>query len=97
MSIHQQVTNLTNHLLRVVPPSQNKSSVTKLVLERNLISLNESDRLALATYMNLTHLHLDENMVVHIGAKYFSVVPHLRVLSLSRNNISRSVFSLYHA
>lgn len=86
--VEQHVTNLTKTLLQVIPPSENKSSVTKLILERNLISLSESDRLALATYSNLTDLHLDENLVIHIGAKYFSVVPHLRVLSLSRNNIS---------
>lgn len=83
-----QVTNLTSKLLRVIPASANESSVTKLILERNLISLSDSDRLALATYSNLTDLHLDENLVINIGAKYFSVVPHLMVLSLSGNNIS---------
>uniref|UniRef100_A0A673AJB5 LRRCT domain-containing protein n=1 Tax=Sphaeramia orbicularis TaxID=375764 RepID=A0A673AJB5_9TELE len=86
--VEQHVTNLTSKLLRVIPPRENKSSVTKLILERNLISLSESDRSALATYSNLTDLHLDENLVIDIGAKYFSVVPHLRVLSLSWNNIS---------
>lgn len=58
------------------------------MLEDSLITLNEEDRLALASYPNLEELHLDGNQVTHIPAKYFSVVPQLRVLSLSRNRIS---------
>lgn len=88
-SIHQQVKNLTNKLLQVIPHSCNSSSVTKLLIEGSLITLNETDRLALASYPRLVELHLDGNLVTSIPAKYFSVVPHLRVLSLSRNKISR--------
>ncbi|XP_078136687.1 leucine-rich repeat-containing protein 19-like [Sander vitreus] len=82
------VKNLTNKLLQVIPHSCNSSSVTKLLIEGSLITLNEADRLALASYPRLVELHLDGNLVTSIPAKYFSVVPHLRVLSLSRNKIS---------
>ncbi|XP_031156813.1 leucine-rich repeat-containing protein 19 isoform X2 [Sander lucioperca] len=82
------VKNLTNKLLQVIPHSCNSSSVTKLLIEGSLITLNETDRLALASYPRLVELHLDGNLVTSIPAKYFSVVPHLRVLSLSRNKIS---------
>ncbi|XP_070783831.1 leucine-rich repeat-containing protein 19-like [Enoplosus armatus] len=85
---HQQVKNSTNKLLRVIPRCGNGSSVTKLVIEGSLITLNKTDRLALASYPRLVELHLDGNLVTGIPAKYFSVVPHLRVLSLSRNKIS---------
>lgn len=80
---------MTNKLLEVIPHSGNSSSVTKLVIEGSLITLNEADRLALASYPRLVELHLNGNLVTGIPAKYFSVVPHLRVLSLSRNKISR--------
>lgn len=86
---HQQVKNLTNKQLQVIPQSGNSSSVTKLVIEGSLITLNDTDRLALASYPRLVELHLDGNLVTSIPAKYFSVVPQLRVLSLSRNKISR--------
>ncbi|KAK5877234.1 hypothetical protein CesoFtcFv8_024760 [Champsocephalus esox] len=84
----QQVKNLTNQLLKVIPRSNNTSSVTTLLLEGNLLSLNEADRGALVGYPKLKELRLDGNLVGSIPAKYFSVVPLLRVLSLSRNNIS---------
>ncbi|XP_071341737.1 leucine-rich repeat-containing protein 19-like isoform X2 [Trachinotus anak] len=74
--------------LQVIPQSGNSSSVSKLVIEGNLISLSQVDRVALASYPKLVELHLDGNRVTNVSAKYFSVVPHLRVLSLSRNNIS---------
>ncbi|XP_068438152.1 leucine-rich repeat-containing protein 19-like [Clinocottus analis] len=74
--------------LSVIPHSCNGSSITKLVLEESLITLNEADRRALASYPRLVELHLDGNLVTSIPAKYFSVVPQLRVLSLSRNKIN---------
>lgn len=80
---------MTNKVLKIIPRSNNNSSVTKLVLEENLITLSEDDRLALASYSALVELHLDSNLVTAIPANYFSVVPNLRVLSLSKNNISR--------
>lgn len=87
---HRQVRNLTNKLLRVIPRNDsNSSSATTLVIEGSLITLNKADRLALASYPRLVELHLDGNLVTSIPAKYFAVVPQLRVLSLSRNNISR--------
>ncbi|KAI4806757.1 hypothetical protein KUCAC02_017556 [Chaenocephalus aceratus] len=76
-----QVKNLTNQLLKVIPRSNNTSSVTTLLLEGNLLSLNEAEQRS-------PELRLDGNLVGSIPAKYFSVVPLLRVLSLSRNNIS---------
>ncbi|XP_070709348.1 leucine-rich repeat-containing protein 19-like [Pempheris klunzingeri] len=83
------VKNLTNKLLRVIPHSDSDtSSVTTLVIEESLISLTDSDRLALASYPRLVELHLNGNQVTGLPANYFSVVPGLRVLSLSRNNIS---------
>ncbi|XP_063729854.1 leucine-rich repeat-containing protein 19-like isoform X2 [Eleginops maclovinus] len=82
------VKNLTNKLLTAIPGSDNSSSVTTLLLEGNLITLNEADRRALASYTALEELRLDANLVSSIPAQYFSVTPLLRVLSLSRNNIS---------
>lgn len=69
--------------------STGNSAVTKLVFEGSLITLNEEDRQALATYPRLEELHLDGNAVSYLPAKYFTVVPQLRVLSMSRNKISR--------
>uniref|UniRef100_UPI003AAD3D63 leucine-rich repeat-containing protein 19-like n=1 Tax=Centroberyx gerrardi TaxID=166262 RepID=UPI003AAD3D63 len=84
----ESVVNLTNRALQVIPHGGNRPCV-KLVFKGNQIILNETDRLALATYSGLAELHLDSNLVTVIPAKYFSVVPDLRVLHLSRNNISR--------
>lgn len=67
------------------------SPATQVVLEGGLITLSEDDRQALATYGGLQELHLDGNMVAHVPAQYFRVVPQLKVLSLSRNKISRWV------
>lgn len=67
------------------------STLTKMVLEGGLITLSQDDRRALATYGGLEELHLDGNMVAHVPPRYFSVVPQLKVLSLSSNKISRSV------
>lgn len=64
-------------------------TATKVVLRGGLITLSEHDRQALATYGGLEELHLDGNMVAHVPAQYFRVVPQLKVLSLSRNQISR--------
>ena len=79
--------NLTDKSLEVIPHSGN-SLITKLVIEGTQITLNEVDRKALASYGTLAELHLDGNRATAVRAKYFSVVPGLRVLSLSRNNIS---------
>ncbi|XP_067342258.1 leucine-rich repeat-containing protein 19-like isoform X2 [Channa argus] len=79
---------VAHNILKVIPHNNSSSPVTTLVIEDNLITLNEEDRLALASYPTLVELHLNGNRVTAIPAKYFSVVPHLRVLSLSRNNIS---------
>ncbi|XP_035523705.1 leucine-rich repeat-containing protein 19-like isoform X2 [Morone saxatilis] len=83
-----QVKNWTNNSLKVIPQCNTSCSVTKLLIEGNLITLNKADRLALASYTRLVELHLGGNLVTGIPAKYFSVVPHLRVLSLSGNKIS---------
>lgn len=79
----------TEQPLKVIPHNVNSSNITRLVFEGSLITLNEEDRQALASYPELEELHLDGNQVTSIPAKYFSVVPQLRVLSLSGNNISR--------
>lgn len=81
--------NRTDESLHVIPLSDNSSSVTTLVIERKLIALTEEDRQALATYPALQKLHLDWSQVTEVPARFFSVVPQLRVLSLSGNNISR--------
>ncbi|KAG8009314.1 Leucine-rich repeat-containing protein 19 [Nibea albiflora] len=83
-----QAKNLTNVSLQVIPQSDNSSSVTKLVIEGSLITLNETDRLALASYPKLVELHLNGNQVTGVPAKFFDVVPLLKVLSLSGNKIS---------
>ncbi|KAL6098155.1 lrrc19 [Pungitius sinensis] len=81
------VLNLTSKLLHVIPSGIPGSSVTKLVIEGSRITLNASDRLALASYPKLVELHLDGNLASRIPGQYFSVAPHLRVLTLSRNRI----------
>ncbi|XP_076014462.1 leucine-rich repeat-containing protein 19-like [Genypterus blacodes] len=86
---NELVKNLTNKSLQVIPNSDCNVCTTELIVKGNQITLNEVDQLALATYHNLTEVHLDRNLVTTIGAKYFSVVPHLTVLSLSRNKITR--------
>lgn len=79
--------NFTNEHLQVIPHNQNVN-VTKLVIDGNLITLNDTDKQALACYPRLVELHLDANWITAIPAKYFAVVPNLRVLSLARNNLS---------
>lgn len=54
-----------------------------------MITLNDGDRLSLASYPRLVALHLDGNLVTQIPPRYFSVVPNLKVLTLSRNQIRR--------
>lgn len=80
---------MTNKSLQVIPHSDSSVCITKLMVEGNQITLNEVDQLALASYRRLTEVNLDRNLVTAIGAKYFSIAPHLTVLSLSRNKISR--------
>ncbi|XP_040921543.1 leucine-rich repeat-containing protein 19-like [Toxotes jaculatrix] len=84
-----EVKNFTNKLLQVIPHNGNSSSVVKLIIDGNLITLNEGDQHALASYPTLVELNTDANRVNEVPAKFFSVVPHLKVLTLSRNNISR--------
>ena len=81
--------NCTNKSLQVIPKGCNNSNVTKLMIEGNQITLNQADRVALTSYPKLVELHLDGNLVTNISAMYFSVVPQLKVLSLSRNHINR--------
>uniref|UniRef100_A0A3B3TQN7 LRRCT domain-containing protein n=1 Tax=Poecilia latipinna TaxID=48699 RepID=A0A3B3TQN7_9TELE len=80
------VKKMTNKLLQVIPPND-KSNVSILVIKGNQITLNETDQQALATYTMLVELYLGENLVTTVPAKFFSGLSHLRVLSLSRNNI----------
>lgn len=89
VELNEQVKNLTNKQLQTIPYSDPNSTVTTLLLSGNQIQLNESDRLALASYSGLTQLYLDKNVVRNIKAKYFTQVPGLTVLSLSGNKISR--------
>nr|XP_057916791.1 leucine-rich repeat-containing protein 19-like [Doryrhamphus excisus] len=86
---HGLVQNLTNKSLPAIPPNGRNSSVTKLLMEGNQVTLSEGDKLALASYSQLVELYLDANKVTRIPVMYFSVVPQLRVLSLSRNQIDR--------
>lgn len=83
-------TNVVGDLLLLQAwSSAGRSAPTSMVLEERRLALNEDDRRALATYAGLEELHLDGNRVSCLPARYFSVVPQLRVLSLSRNRISR--------
>lgn len=75
--------------LQQIPPSNNASSITKLLLNRSQITLTEEDRLTLANYSELEELDLTGSQVTQIPAQYFAVVCKLRVLSLSANKISR--------
>ncbi|KAM4544078.1 leucine-rich repeat-containing protein 19-like [Fundulus diaphanus] len=82
------VRNLTGRLLQVIPPNYNSSNVSTLLIKGNQITLNETDRQALATYPTLVELHLGGNWVTAVPARYFSGLTRLRVLSLARNRIS---------
>lgn len=75
--------------LQQVPISNDASNVTHLVLNGSQITLTEKDRLTLANYTQLEELDLSGSRVTRIPAQYFAVVPKLRVLSLSGNQISR--------
>ncbi|XP_032407021.1 leucine-rich repeat-containing protein 19 isoform X2 [Xiphophorus hellerii] len=81
------VKNLTDELLQVIPPND-KSNVSILVIKGNQITLNETDQQALTTYPTLVELYVGENLVTAVPANFFSGLSHLRVLSLSRNNIN---------
>nr|XP_061809869.1 leucine-rich repeat-containing protein 19-like [Nerophis lumbriciformis] len=83
-----QVHNLTDSFLKVIPTCRSNSSLSSLVIERNQITLSDEDRKSLASYSGLVELHLDDNYVTNIPSRYLSIVPHLKVLSLSRNKIS---------
>ncbi|XP_012726626.2 leucine-rich repeat-containing protein 19 isoform X2 [Fundulus heteroclitus] len=82
------VRNLTGRLLQVIPPNHNSSNVSTLLIKGNQITLNETDRQALATYPTLVELHLGGNRVTAVPARCFSGLSRLRVLSLARNRIS---------
>ncbi|XP_055007128.1 leucine-rich repeat-containing protein 19-like isoform X2 [Boleophthalmus pectinirostris] len=84
----EEVKNLSNRKLQVIPQCEKNCTVTTLILNGNQISLKESDQLHLVSYSALTQLYLDNNTVMEIKAKYFSGMPRLKVLSLSANKIS---------
>lgn len=88
-SIHQLIVNLTRTHLQVIPRNDNTADVARLEISRNMITLNKTDQEALETYPSLEELYLDSNMVTSVAAHSFSKLPNLRLLSLSRNNISR--------
>lgn len=79
--------NLTGQLLSVIPSNTDGPCVAKLLLGRNQIALNETDRLALESYPALTELRLEENQLTQVPAGFFAVVPNLTTLSLARNDI----------
>lgn len=77
--------------LQQIPRSNDtaNANATQLILTGSQITLTEEDRQALASYPQLEELDLTGGQVTRIPPHYFAVVPKLRVLSLSRNKISR--------
>lgn len=75
--------------LQQIPHSNDTANATRLILTGSQITLTKADRQALASYPQLEELDLAGGQVTQIPPDYFAVVPKLRVLSLSRNKISR--------
>lgn len=87
-SFFQQVTceesgkNLPN-----IPPNLFQN-VTKLSLKNNNITLKDSDKDILRSFINLTELYLNENMITVLYSNSFCNLTKLIVLDISNNHIS---------
>ncbi|NXN57625.1 LRC19 protein, partial [Rynchops niger] len=63
-------------------------NVTKLSLKNNKITLKYSDKEMLRTFVNLTELYLNENMITVLHNNSFCNLTELLILDISNNHIS---------
>ncbi|KAF1503136.1 Leucine-rich repeat-containing protein 19, partial [Megadyptes antipodes antipodes] len=70
-----------------IPPNLFQN-VTKLSLKNNNITLKDSDKDILRSFINLTELYLNENMITVLYSNSFCNLTKLIVLDISNNHIS---------
>ncbi|NXT93258.1 LRC19 protein, partial [Anhinga rufa] len=69
-------------------PTNLFQNVTKLSLKNNKISLKDSDKEILQSFINLTELYLNENMITVLHNNSFCSLTKLLILDISNNHIS---------
>ncbi|KAM9263112.1 leucine-rich repeat-containing protein 19 [Morus bassanus] len=88
--------NITSQTVPCEEPGKNLSNiptnlfqnVTKLSLKNNKISLKDSDKEILQSFINLTELYLNENMIAVLYNNSFCSLTKLLILDISNNHIS---------
>ncbi|XP_072716683.1 leucine-rich repeat-containing protein 19 [Ciconia boyciana] len=69
-------------------PTNLFQNITKLSLKNNKITLKDSDKEILQSFINLTELYLSENMITVLYSKSFCNLTKLVILDISNNHIS---------
>ncbi|NWQ91683.1 LRC19 protein, partial [Burhinus bistriatus] len=69
-------------------PTHLFQNVTKLSLKNNKITLNDTDKEILQSFINLTELYLNENMITVLYNNSFCNLTKLVILVISNNHIS---------
>ncbi|NWX45736.1 LRC19 protein, partial [Steatornis caripensis] len=69
-------------------PTNLFQNVTKLSLKNNKITLKDSDKEILRSFINLTELYLNENMITVLYNNSFCSLTQLVILDISNNHIS---------
>ncbi|NXG93897.1 LRC19 protein, partial [Stercorarius parasiticus] len=69
-------------------PTDLFQNVTELSLKNNKITLKDSDRKILRSFINLTELYLNENMITVLHKNSFCNLTELVILDISNNHIS---------
>ncbi|XP_010171716.1 leucine-rich repeat-containing protein 19 [Antrostomus carolinensis] len=69
-------------------PTNLFQNVTKLSLENNKITLKDRDKEILQSFINLTELYLNENMITVLHNNSFCKLTNLILLAISNNHIS---------
>ncbi|NXK29658.1 LRC19 protein, partial [Arenaria interpres] len=69
-------------------PTNFFQNVTKLSLKNNIITLKDSDKEILRSFINLTELYLNENMITVLYNNSFCNLTKLVILDISNNHIS---------
>ncbi|NXE77616.1 LRC19 protein, partial [Cochlearius cochlearius] len=69
-------------------PTNLFQNVTKLSLKNNKITLKDSDKEILQSFINLTELYLNENMITVLYNNSFCSLTKLVILDISNNHIS---------
>ncbi|NXN30690.1 LRC19 protein, partial [Nycticryphes semicollaris] len=69
-------------------PTNLSRNVTKLSLKNNIITLKDSDKDILQSFINLTELYLNENIITILHNNSFCNLTKLAILDISNNHIS---------